>query len=173
MNGQKSLYNLHLWAHNVSSSLWFTSFWYLDRFRSFPSSIRSVQGTVNSIRNTCFVEFYINTISGLSEVVNKWCGNLSCLPKSTHISQSAAACQPLQRQCSSGCGFACYWWWLLKWPLQLISKPGCVASGNSPPPGLLDSYWGCARVSLFRGNRHTGESFLPQMWGFVVLGKIS
>lgn len=61
--------------------------WYFVRLNSWVSSILSSQGTVNSISLSCMVAFDHRIISGLRLVVFFSSGNLSCLFRSTCISQ--------------------------------------------------------------------------------------
>ncbi len=64
--------------------------WYFPNLRSCASSILSSQGTVSSIRATCLVAWDQSTISGRRLVTAISSGNLSCLLRSTLISQSSA-----------------------------------------------------------------------------------
>lgn len=70
---------------------------YLASFLSTPSSLRSSQGTVRSIRASCSGASDRMTMSSCNDAAVICAGNLSCLPRFTIICRSLA----VERTCSS------------------------------------------------------------------------
>lgn len=81
-----------------------TSSWYLARFLSLASSMRSSQGTLSSNKISCLVESENIITSGRSLVDIILVGIFSCFPRSTSICQSVAVVR--RPDFALGCGRA-------------------------------------------------------------------
>ena len=82
-NGSQCVFQPLSWHASTSS-------WCFMRFLALASSMRSSQGTVSSSMINCFVDPDVMIMSGRSNAGMMYCGNFSCLLRSTCSCQSEA-----------------------------------------------------------------------------------
>lgn len=137
--------NLHA-RHPTCWHCW-VSGWYFPSFLSWASSILSSHGTVSSSNTTCFVALDHRTMSGLRVEVVIFSGNLSCLRRSTLMSQSVADVripEPLDVALELSPALTN----LIIWGATVLVMLWVFLLSSSRPVASSASIWSCLHLNL-------------------------